>query len=76
MYFFIDHNMDRMPFDPTFLENHDSCGIEILRPASMWFYVGQKNVTLGDLRKWFTEEAILALEVDGFIKKKNNLFGL
>jgi len=45
----------------------DSLGVEIIR-GLMFFYVGQKGITLGKLREFFTEKSIIAFEHDGFIK--------
>jgi hypothetical protein len=41
--------------------------VEILRPL-LWFYVGQKNVKVEDLSKWFTDGAIFTMINDHFIK--------
>lgn len=40
--------------------------VEILRPL-LWFYVGQPNIKVEQLAKWFTDEALFQLVHDKFI---------
>ena len=70
MYTFIGHdNWGRsMPDHRRFFEKYGRYHgkVEILRPL-LWFYVGQPNIKVQDLAKWFTDEAIFQLVNDKFI---------
>ena len=67
---FIDYGQNKHRF-PSGFEHHvlignNDCKVEINRHLQ-FFYVGQ-DVTLGKLREFFTEKALLAYEHDNFIK--------
>lgn len=63
---------NRVPFilsDSFIGDNND--GVEIIR-GLMFFYAGQKEVTLGKVREFFTDKSIELFEHDGFIKINKN----
>lgn len=49
----------------SFTDNSNK--IIIVRPI-LYFYVDQKDITLGKLREFFTNKGIAGLETDGYIK--------
>lgn len=70
MYKFIGHDnwSRRMPDDGRHYERMSRFygKVEILRPL-LWFYVGQPNINVEQIAKWFTDEAIFQLVHDKFI---------
>jgi hypothetical protein len=72
MYKFIGHDSWRGRFDipdtrSWFEKKNRFYGrVEILRPIP-WFYVGQKDIMVTDLIKWYTDAAIFTFINDHFI---------
>jgi hypothetical protein len=72
MYKFIGHDSWRGGFTiPDFRNHFEKMGdfygkVDILRPIP-WFYVGQKDIKIGDVAKWYTDAAIFTLINDHFI---------
>ncbi len=72
MYRFIDHSRrPNFELEKTYnkeLENTDdnNRGILVLRPT--WFFCATQVITLGKLREYFTDHAIVKLMGDGFVR--------
>lgn len=69
MYRFIArHDRYRPDFSGMFeeLEKQNSAEVEIIRPM-LFFHEGQKEITMGKLREFFTDNAINRFKLDGFI---------
>ena len=69
MYFFIArHDINPPDFDGLFEWGMvNSIEVEILRPM-LFFHEGQKDITMGKLREFFTDNALVRFKADGFIK--------
>lgn len=73
MYTFVGHDNWSRKMPEYNFESKYFGKVEILRPL-LWFYVGQKNIKIEDLTKWFTDEAIGQLAHDKFIIVEVRLF--
>lgn len=64
-----EDNLNRSLYD--LMIKRDKNKVEILRP--LWFFhEGQKGITLGKLREYYTEKAIALFEKDEYIKVAEN----
>ena len=76
MYRFIDHTLKpNFELEKVYnqeLKNRDDDNRSILVLRPTWFFCETQVITLGKLREYFTDYAIVKLLGDGFVKFRDN----